>query len=69
MYNNDQTNKLSNFKVITYAEEVKSNKGYYSHWSTGLHMLIKKNGVVLELDETELKQLVNSLPRTIGGCY
>ena len=43
--------------------------GGYSHWSTGLTMVIRKGDVTLELSEEEIKQLVQSLPRTVGGSY
>ena len=41
----------------------------YCHWSEGLNMIIEKNGVSIKLNGDELKQLVASLPRTMGGSY
>jgi hypothetical protein len=32
-------------------------------------MVIEKNGVEVKLNGEELKQVVASLPRTIGGSY
>jgi hypothetical protein len=39
------------------------------HWSKGLVMLIKKDGVSMRLDSEELKQLMKAMPRTFGGTY
>ena len=41
----------------------------YCHWSEGLNMIIEKDGVSIKLNGDELKQLVASLPRTMGGSY
>ena len=41
----------------------------FGHWSEGLNMVIKKDGVSIKLNGDELKQLVASLPRTMGGSY
>ena len=41
----------------------------YSHWSEGLSMYITKNGTTIVLNSDEIKELVKSLPRTIGGGY
>lgn len=41
----------------------------YCHWSEGLNTIIEKDGVSIKLNGEELKQLVASLPRTIGGGY
>ena len=41
----------------------------YCHWSEGLNMIIEKDGVEIKLNGEELKQIVASLPRTIGGSY
>ena len=57
----------SNFSVHTYS--LINNKKKYTHWSTGLKMIIEKDGKSITLDSGEIKQLVESLPRTIGGKY
>lgn len=41
----------------------------YCHWSEGLNMVIKKDGVSIKLNGDELKQLVASLPLFVGGSY
>ena len=41
----------------------------YCHWSEGLTMYITKNGKTIKLNNDEIIQLVNSLPKTIGGSY
>ena len=41
----------------------------YCHWSEGLNTIIEKDGVSIKLNGEELKQLVASLPRTVGGSY
>ena len=41
----------------------------YCHWSEGLNTIIEKDGVSIKLNGEELKQLVASLPRTMGGSY
>lgn len=41
----------------------------YCHWSEGLNMVIEKDGISIKLNGEELKQLVASLPRTMGGSY
>ena len=55
------------FNVATYSLLDKDVK--YCHWSEGLNMIIKKNGVTVELNSEEIQQIVKSLPRTIGGRY
>ena len=57
---------MKNFSVITYQSE--STK-LYNHWSEGLTMFIKKDGVNITLNEKEIEELVKSLPRTVGGTY
>jgi hypothetical protein len=56
------------FSVGTYSiiNEITSK---YCHWSKGLKMVISKNGITIKLNSDEIKELVNSLPRTIGGSY
>ena len=39
------------------------------HWSNGLSVTIEKNGVTITLNGEEMKQVINTLPRTIGGSY
>lgn len=56
------------FSVYTYSF-VKEKSATYTHWSEGLNMVIVKDGVKITLNSEEIKQLVSSLPRTIGGQY
>ena len=58
----------SNFSAYTWTI-VNSKTPMYCHWSTGLKMSITKNGVNIILDSEEIQELVNSLPRTVGGSY
>ena len=55
----------SNFNVLTY----NMNPEKISHWAKGLNMVITKDNVTICLNEEEIKQLVNTLPRTFGGSY
>jgi hypothetical protein len=55
------------FSVATYWLMNKDVK--YCHWSEGLHMVIVKDGVTIELNGEEVQQIVKSLPRTLGGTY
>ncbi len=55
------------FNVTTYSLLDKDVK--YCHWSEGLNMVLEKNGVTIKLNSEEIQQVVNSLPRTIGGSY
>ena len=58
---------MNSFNVFTYAVV---DEGYmYTHWAENLKMVIQKDGVTIELDEEEIKQLVKSLPRTVSGSY
>lgn len=41
----------------------------WSPWEENLTMYITKNGVTIELKEEEIKELVQTLPRTFGGKY
>lgn len=58
---------MNSFNVLTYAAAEEGSM--YTHWSENLKMVIQKNGVTIELDEEEIKQLVKSLPRTVSGSY
>lgn len=61
-------NKKTNFKVFTYSiNEEKDN--LYPHWADNLKMVITKDDSTMKLNSEEIKELVNSLPRTIGGTY
>ena len=55
------------FNVATYSLLDRDVK--YCHWSEGLNMVIKKNGVTIKLNSEEIQQIVKSLPRTVGGRY
>jgi hypothetical protein len=59
----------NDFSVFTFTSVDNSTEKMYTHWSTGLKMYISKDGVTMVLDPEEIKQLVKSLPRTIGGTY
>lgn len=56
------------FKVGTYSLYGKGDSSY-CHWSEGLKMVIEKDGKVIKLEGKEIKKLVGSLPRTVGGTY
>ena len=56
------------FSVFAYTV-VTDDMHMYCHWSEGLNMVIKKDGIEIKLNGEELKQLVASLPRTFGGSY
>ena len=56
-----------NFNVFTFTKYNK--KVMYTHWSKGLTMIISKNGIEIRLNSKEVQELVNSLPKTIGGKY
>lgn len=53
------------FKVITYSTHEEG----YCHWSKGLKMILTKGNQRIEIEEKEIKEIVSSLPRTIGGSY
>lgn len=57
----------STFEVITL--QTNEPGSMYSHWSTNLTMIIFKDGIKIELNSEEIRKLVNTLPRTIGGTY
>lgn len=58
----------SSFQVGTYSLDQQGSNSY-CHWSEGLKMVIEKDGVTIKLEGDEIKKLVGSLPRTIGGVY
>ena len=58
----------SSFKVGTYSL-YREGSNDYCHWSEGLKMVIEKDGVTIKLEGDEIKKLVGSLPRTVGGVY
>jgi len=62
----NEAKKKANFNVFTLSE-VNENK--VSHWSKGLKMFIQKDGKEIILQDEEIRQLVESLPKTIGGKY
>ena len=51
----------SDFSVQTFAI-VTDDTTMYCHWAEGLIMILSKNGVVIELNSDEIRQLVKSLP-------
>jgi hypothetical protein len=57
----------NNFDVYTYSKIANIDKP--QHWSCGLHMFIEKDGITIKLNEKEIQQLVNTLPRTFSGTY
>ena len=59
--------EFSSFNVSTYSLLDKDVK--YCHWSEGLNMIIKKNGISIKLNSEEIQQIVKSLPKTVGGRY
>jgi hypothetical protein len=60
-------NKQTNFEVFC-LQTITEDK-MYTHWSEGLSMYIVKDGTTIKLNSEEVKQLVKSLPKTIGGTY
>lgn len=66
--NNEVLNKGS-FSVHSYSVFDINNSNKYVHWSKGLKMIIEKNGITINLEEDEIKQLVKCLPQTLGGSY
>ena len=56
------------FSVFT-TTILEDNGPQYVHWSKGLKMYITKDGVTIKLNPEEIKQLVKSLPQTVGGTY
>ena len=59
--------EVTSFNVATYSLLDKDEK--YCHWSEGLNMIIEKDGVTVKLNSEEIRQIVKSLPRTMGGRY
>ena len=62
------TDVRQSFSIYSYTI-VTEDMTTYCHWSEGLNMVIEKDGVSIKLNGEELKQLVASLPRTMGGSY
>ena len=60
--------KENNFDVYTW-QCVNKDTPDYAHWSEGLKMSIRKNGITIILTSEEIQQVVKALPRTIGGKY
>jgi hypothetical protein len=56
------------FSAVTYNVYSEGESGY-SHWARGLNMIISKDGQKINLNEDEIKKLVNALPKTVGGKY
>jgi len=44
-------------------------KETYVKWNKGLNMTIIKNDVTIVLNENEIQELMNSIPKSIGGKY
>ena len=63
---NNDTQKA--FSVYTF-ESTPHRKISYKHWSDDLNMVIIKNGVKIELEPEEIEEIIESLPRTVGGQY
>jgi hypothetical protein len=69
-YQNELTKQKNNFEVITYSTiSQESLNKFYSSWSDGIKMIIRKGDVYIELNQEEVETLVKSLPRTFGGKY
>ena len=66
---NSTETKEKSFYVCTYELISETESKAYVHWSKGLKMIIKKDGVKISLNSEEIEQLVKSLPRTLGGTY
>lgn len=62
------SNIETNFSVFT-TTIIEDDGPAYVHWSEGLKMYITKDGVTIKLNPEEIKQLVKSLPQTVGGTY
>ena len=60
-------NEDTSFKVYYYS--MLPNDVKYCHWTEGLYLVIEKDGITIELNGDEAQQLVNTLPRTLGGKY
>lgn len=76
----DEANRKREEKeiIISYMEELNKHFSVYSieyidthrtyqHWSVGLNMIIKKDGVTMRLNSDEIQQVVKALPKTVGG--
>lgn len=57
------------FTVYTYSIYSNDDLNKYVHWSEGLTMIIEKDGIRIQLTSKEIKELVQSLPKTFGGSY
>lgn len=62
------TKPKSDFGVFTYSVFDKDGPSYV-HWAEGLNMVIRKDGVKIELNSEEIQKVVKALPRTLGGTY
>ena len=70
MVTKEQVENKNDFRVYTYTTYDRlEDVPMYCHWSHNLKMVIIKNGVKMEFDSDEVRQIVKSLPRTIGGSY
>lgn len=58
---------MENFKVYTLDNS--DPEELFRHWSDGLTMVIVKDNTRIELNEDEIRQLVNTLPTTVGRCF
>ena len=58
----------SSFSAYTYTS-IDKDSPTYTHWSVGLKMVIKKDGITMRLNSEEIEELVKALPQTIGGSY
>ena len=58
---------MENFNVYTLDNS--DSEELFRHWSDGLTMVIVKDNIRIELNEDEIRQLVNTLPTTVGGCF
>jgi len=66
---NDMENieNKTDLSVVTYSPLNGNEK--YSHWSKDLTMIISKGDVSITLKGDEIREIIKSLPRTIGGTY
>jgi hypothetical protein len=60
--------KDKKFKVYT-LNRIDNDSLSYVHWSKGLKMHIQKGDITIILEEDEIRKMVATLPRTIGGSY
>lgn len=64
-----KANKCEIYTLTTIDTNIPMGNAGYCHWSEGLTMVIKKNGVTIKLYGDEIKKLVGSLPPTVSGRY